>query len=251
VTDVSGVLRAARERAGLTIEEISAATKIKVPLLRAIERGEFEQLPGEFFTRAFLRTYARELHLAPDEVVAVYDATRVHSTTVATLPASTTVDHQTPGAAHLHSRSFSLPSPRSAWPKVALAAAVLAVVWALNRPAPATSEGPRPVATTGVEGAARPAQSKPPAVSPKLSIEIRPTRVMWVAGLADGKRVVYRLLEAGEVVKIEAAGDLWFRMGDAGAFEYSLNGVPGKALGAPGEVREVRITHANLDAFRR
>ena len=74
VIDVSETLRAERQRAGLTLEEISSRTKIKVAFLQAIERGEFERLPGTFFVRAFLRTYAREVHLSPDEVVGAYDA---------------------------------------------------------------------------------------------------------------------------------------------------------------------------------
>ena len=64
MTVVSSRLRAAREQAGVPIEEIAARTRIKVAFLHAMERGEFERLPGEFFARAFLRTYARELHLS-------------------------------------------------------------------------------------------------------------------------------------------------------------------------------------------
>ena len=67
----------------------------------------------------------------------------------------------------------------------------------------------------------------------------------------DGQRVLYRLVEPGEVIKLEATNDFWFRLGDAGAFEYSLNGVPGKPLGASGDVREVRITRDTLAAFQR
>ena len=240
MTDISGTLRAARERAGRTLEEISAVTKIKVAQLEALERGEFERLPGEFFTRAFLRTYARELRLAPDELVAAYDARYGRSEAKGAAVPLRPVDHV------LHDRVLALPSPHTVWPTLALAAAILLFVYLINRPTPPPPEPPQPVGTAGV---ATPATPSAPAAKPaptRLAIEIRPTRVMWVAALSDGKRVLYRLLEPGERVKVDARDELWFRVGDAGAFEYSLNGAPMKALGSPGEVREFRVTRDSL-----
>ncbi|MDQ3486676.1 MAG: helix-turn-helix domain-containing protein, partial [Acidobacteriota bacterium] len=54
MADVAARLRTARVQAGLTIEDLSARTKIKPAALAAIECGDFDRLPGEFFTRAFL-----------------------------------------------------------------------------------------------------------------------------------------------------------------------------------------------------
>ena len=237
----------------MTVEDISERTKIKVPFLQAIERGEFERLPGEFFTRAFLRTYARELHLPADEVIAAYDAQSVRAAAAVPTP-PVTVDRQPPSHVRFDEPSLAFRSPRRAWPTVAVTAVVLAVLWAANRSAPETAGAPQPVGTAGVVAAAAPpdAGKIPVAAAPQtLTIEIRPARVMWVAAAADGKRVLYRLLEPGETVKLEASNSFWFRMGDAGAFEYSVNGVPGKPLGASGEVREVEITRESLASFHR
>lgn len=253
MTEVSDTLRAARERAGLTIEQISHRTKIKVVLLQALERGEFEQLPGEFFTRAFLRTYARELHLSPDEIVGAYDARNADPAEAVLAPALSAGPHHLASPRLEPARpALVLASPRRAWPTIALACAIALVVWSMNRPASnATIEQPVAVGTAGVAGAARAARATPPAQPQKLTIDIRPIRKMWVAGIADGKRVLYRLVEPGEVIKLEAANDFWFRLGDAGAFEYSLNGVPGRPLGDSGDVREVRITRDTLAEFQR
>ncbi len=251
VTDLSGALRAAREQAGLTVEEVSERTKIKSAFLQAIERGDFEQLPGEFFTRAFLRTYARELHLPADEIVAAYD-TRTGRAAAVNAAAPVVIERQAPRLPV--DESLTLRSPRRAWPTVAVVAAVLALVWALNREAPETAAGPQPIGTSGV---VKPAVPPEPATSPvaaapqTLRIEIRPTRVMWVAAAADGNRVLYRLLHPGETITLEATNEFWFRIGDAGAFEYSVNGVPGRPLGTSGEVREVQITRESLASFQR
>jgi len=251
VVDVSDRLRAAREQAGFTIEEISARTKIKVVLLKAIERGEFEQLPGAFFARAFLRTYARELRLPPDEIVAAYDTqftSSVGQDPTAGVPAPGHGTGEPPPAP----RRFRLQATTSVWPVAAFAAAILVVLSMLDRPAPARSTAPQAVGTIGTADAAR--APAPPASDPSipetLRIEIRPSRAVWVTGSADGERVLYRILQAGERVSVAAKTDLRFRVGDAGAFEYSLNGAAGKPVGRPGEVREFRITRENLSSFR-
>ena len=98
-----------------------------------------------------------------------------------------------------------------------------------------------------------PAPSQPP-VDPDaepLEVEIRPSAVIWVTATADGERVLFRLLKPGEQVSVKARGDLSFRVGDAGAFQYSVNGAAGKPVGTSGEVTEFRITRENYRTFRR
>jgi len=65
-------LRAERDRASLTIEEIARVTRIPEHSLRRLEAGEFEELPGDVFVRGFLRSYARCVGLDADEVVRRY-----------------------------------------------------------------------------------------------------------------------------------------------------------------------------------
>lgn len=57
---------------GVTLDEISAATKISVRSLQALEEGHFSKLPGGIFTRSFIRAYAEYLGLDPETVVAEY-----------------------------------------------------------------------------------------------------------------------------------------------------------------------------------
>jgi len=68
-------LRQAREARGSTVEEVSAATRIRARLLDALEAGDFAAFPGgDVQVRGFLRLYARYLGLPPDEALARYDA---------------------------------------------------------------------------------------------------------------------------------------------------------------------------------
>src|SRR5579862_9468028 len=63
-------LRREREMRGVSLEEISAATKISMRFLESIEREDFSKLPGGIFSRSFIRSYARYLGLDEDRMVA-------------------------------------------------------------------------------------------------------------------------------------------------------------------------------------
>jgi cytoskeletal protein RodZ len=57
------LLRTARERRGLTVQELAAITRIPRRHLDALERGQFDELPGGMYRRAELRTYAETVGL--------------------------------------------------------------------------------------------------------------------------------------------------------------------------------------------
>jgi cytoskeleton protein RodZ len=56
-------LRDARTRRELTLQEVEAATKIRDRYLQALENEDWDQLPGDTYARAFIRTYAGILGL--------------------------------------------------------------------------------------------------------------------------------------------------------------------------------------------
>lgn len=61
-------LRDARKRRKLSLEEAEEATKIRARYLQALESEDWEQLPGETYARAFIRTYAALLGLDGDRL---------------------------------------------------------------------------------------------------------------------------------------------------------------------------------------
>jgi hypothetical protein len=56
-------LRRARTRREIELSEVEAATRIRRRFLRAMEREEWDALPGGVYTRGFIRTYANFLGL--------------------------------------------------------------------------------------------------------------------------------------------------------------------------------------------
>jgi cytoskeleton protein RodZ len=67
-------LRQARERRNISLQEISAATKIGLRALQALEAEHFEQLPGGIFNKGFVRAYARYVGLDEEEMLEAYRA---------------------------------------------------------------------------------------------------------------------------------------------------------------------------------
>ncbi len=65
-------LKLEREKRKITLEEISASTKIGTRMLQALEEEKFNQLPGGIFNKGFVRAYARMVGLDEDQAVADY-----------------------------------------------------------------------------------------------------------------------------------------------------------------------------------
>lgn len=61
MSNVGQTLREAREAQNLSLYDIEDKTKIQKRYLEAIENERFDVLPGHFYTRAFIRTYADAL----------------------------------------------------------------------------------------------------------------------------------------------------------------------------------------------
>lgn len=267
-------LRRAREQHNVSLHAIAEKTNISVRFLDAIEKGQIDKLPGGIFTRGFVRSYAAQVGLDPDETVRAFVA--VHPE----VRADDEVDDAETG------------SRAGAVVKIALLLAVLVALvgggayWWLTRagqarPATPTSvdEGTSAAPAYPPSGAPRseavptPAQSPAPAVvvtndapvppvgpapapaetpvasSMPLRLTVAPTGRCWVQVKADGRVRLAREVMAGERVDIEASERLEIVAGDAGAFGYQVNGAPGRSLGAAGRVGRATITTDTLTEY--
>lgn len=66
-------VRAARERAGITLEDMASRTKINTSILRALEDERFEDAPkARVYVRGFIRCMADEIGLDADAVARSY-----------------------------------------------------------------------------------------------------------------------------------------------------------------------------------
>jgi len=138
-------LRAAREEAGLSLDQVAQQLKLAPRQVKALEEENFAELPGRTFSRGFMRNYARLLSLDPDVLLQELPD-------VALAPAL--------GSPALHSTSAmiaELPSSHSGkrsgfarWliPLVLIGCIVGAAVYEWYRGGPpATADAPRPAKT--------------------------------------------------------------------------------------------------------
>ncbi len=68
-------LRREREMRGVSLDEVSQATRIGTRFLEALENEHWKDLPGGVFNRGFLRSIARYLGLDEEALVAEYAQT--------------------------------------------------------------------------------------------------------------------------------------------------------------------------------
>ena len=69
-----GRLRAAREAAGWSLEDVAQQLKLAPRQVQALESDDWERLPGRTFIRGFARNYARLMQLDSDDVLALLPA---------------------------------------------------------------------------------------------------------------------------------------------------------------------------------
>ncbi|GAW91305.1 helix-turn-helix domain-containing protein [Calderihabitans maritimus] len=70
--ELGQILRKQRCNQGIHLEEVERSTKIWLKYLKAMEEGDFEAIPGEFYLRGFLRSYADYIGLDGNAVVQYY-----------------------------------------------------------------------------------------------------------------------------------------------------------------------------------
>lgn len=245
--EIGTKLQQARINRGFTLAHMTNVTKLSSHVLQLIETSDFARLPGGLLTRGHLRAFANEVGLDPEEIVKEYRA-RFESASPEEEPLKLRSSYQEPEAG----------VPRAASMLMIGLAIVLYFVFLSPAQRPAESEISADTAevdfneagTSNTVVAASVQSARPGPLSAtdepeRVQIEVRPTGACWVSAVADGRLVIYRLMQDGERQTIDARNEIVLRVGDAGAFAYSVNGGAGRSLGAPGEAVSVRITSDN------
>lgn len=110
-------LRAAREAHGLSIDTVAQHLKLAPRQVRALEDGDYAQLPGRTFIRGFARNYARLMQLDADAIVAALPDAQQPSSDTTPLAASGRAMGEMP---------VSSAPRRSVWPWLLLVIAAVA-----------------------------------------------------------------------------------------------------------------------------
>ncbi len=255
--DIGAELRAAREAKGLSLGTLAQRTRVQPRALTAIEINDLSAIPPRPFGRGFVRAYAAEVDLDPDRTVQNY---------FAQFPPV----QPPPPPPRLRSSLTTAFDPPSQWTGLGSAVTILLLVVVVavaigrndtsdvggsaNRPNEArdavgtSGNSPRASAPPAVLTSAPPASAGVAAApTPPMRLAFSVTRACWVAATADGQRTIYRMVQSGEKLNIEAQRDIAVRFGDAGAVAWSINGRPGSTLGDAGVVRDVTCRMPNAE----
>jgi cytoskeleton protein RodZ len=123
VASFGAQLRKEREQRGITLDEISQATKIGTRMLHALEEDQFDQLPGGIFNKGFVRAYAHCLGIDEEQAVADYLAA------TSTVPADAKPESTESIVAEVGAEAGHKPASRLPWGLFAIALLVAALAF--------------------------------------------------------------------------------------------------------------------------
>jgi cytoskeletal protein RodZ len=254
------LLRSERMKRSRSLSEIADATRISRRYLEAIEADQVQDLPGDFFYKAFIRQYARALEL---------DAETTRKIVGSAVPVSE--EDPIPVLHQVYERASAAEGVR--WrPTTAVAIGVLVGViaggsglyalWqrmqareetppqqiaAAPLPAPPAAQPAAPPLEQAkpTEPESTPAAEAAPAEPGETTVEIAATESAWVQLSDDGKPVYTSTLEPGMPRRFTVGSNAKLVTGNAGGIEVKVNGKPVGTVGPRGQVRTVVITAGN------
>ena len=268
---------------GVTLEEISAATRIAPRFLAALESEQWELLPGGVFNRGFIRSVARYLGLDEDTLVAEYALEtrgRTDPGVVADPPEEkdrnwarvfvvmvlalllvgggwAAVHFLGPKiAARLHRHSgepVNSAPDGGAGPNLAAAADAQTLSPTASSQSPGSASAPDPAnappsdpaisPNSGAGGGGGPSAS---GTAQTLNLKLSAAKAAEVKVIADGKPLFAGHMDAQQVYRFTAVDSLEVSSSESSAILLELNGQTIAAGGQPGQPSVVTLTQKDL-----
>jgi len=260
-------LKRERELRGVSLDEISAATRIATRFLRAIEDGKWDQLPGGVFNRGFVRAIARYRGLDEENTVAEYTLAVGDRQTVPVWSGSPPkVAPEQPWLAWIIAAVVILAFLVGGWfgarrfllRRLAKRAAQTTAIGGV--PAPPLTNPPQRTASAPPPASGAAAPSNPPAGAPTVPSDPPPTTAAnlptpdpfeltiealnktSVTVVADKDVVFDATMKAGEKRKFSAMDHFQVSTKDGGALNLGVNGRVLPPIGPPGQEGKVTLT---------
>lgn len=123
---VGALLRTAREKAGLSVGDVASRLRMGVKQVRALEDCDYSALPQGTFLRGFVRNFAKEVGVKPEQALGLLEETHhaamALSASAVVMPSQQNISVPPPGG--------ELATPRARFLiAVAIACLLLTVVW--------------------------------------------------------------------------------------------------------------------------
>ena len=216
---IGASLREARTRRGLSAADVHKGIRIRERYLTALEEERWDMLPGEAYTKGFLRTYAEFLGLNGNLYIDEYNARIAHRDEEPLVPEALANPKRRPRSSVLRTLVGIL----------VLGAAVAGLAaWRLggtSTPPPAKAQSPVvPVSATHV--VAKPKVTPTP-TTPAFAV-LKATRGRsWLQvreNSANGKLLFQGFIEQGTTKKLSLSHAVWVRLGRPDLLDLTLGG---------------------------
>ena len=139
---VGDLLRAAREKAGLSLGDVASRLRMGVKQVRALEQNDFPALPKGTFLRGFVRNFAKQVGVKPEQALNLLEATHQSAAaitaSVVVLPSQQNINVPSPGGER------ATPRGRIIIAVVISALLVTVIWWWWENVRPYRAEGGRP-----------------------------------------------------------------------------------------------------------
>ncbi|WP_320773456.1 RodZ domain-containing protein [Streptomyces sp. CRN 30] len=228
---IGHVLRQARIAAGLTVDDVSNATRVRIAIVHAIEQDDFAPCGGDVYARGHIRTLARAVHVDPGPLLARYDAD--HGGRPAPTP-----------AAPLFEAERIRPERRGPNWTAAMVAAIVAVIGFVgftlfggdDEEGARTQVAEGSTATTSAPASQPPKNEKPEpepsdsaiAAAPRDKVTVQVSAVdgrSWISAKDHNGRLLFDgLMEQGDSKTFQDQQKIDLVLGDAGAIQLYVNG---------------------------
>ncbi len=236
-------LAAAREAAGMTLEDVAERSRVRRTVIEHIEDDDFSLCGGDVYARGHLRTLAGIVGTDPAPLLEEFDRTHaVHA------PSATEV-FESETAARPERRG---PNWTAAMAVALLVVAVVGAVQLFNHGGGSTAHtaanGPTASSVPSAPSTPEPAPSTEPTSAPTSSaVAVLPTSGVtvkltvgsgksWVSATAGTAEVFTGIVAAGTTKVFTDPATVKLVVGNAGAVTLNVNGVD---LGSPGKAGEV------------
>ncbi|MBL3666910.1 DUF4115 domain-containing protein [Streptomyces sp. M2CJ-2] len=252
---VGRVLQQARIAAGLTVDDVTTATRVRIAIVRAIEADDFEPCGGDVYARGHIRSLARAVQLDPDPLIAQYEAE--HGGRPAPTP-----------AAPLFEAERIRPERRGPNWTAAMVAAIVVVVGFVgftmvkggddggkgnvaDGATPSASASPTPTSEKPAAPEPEPSDSAIAAApQDKVTVKVSaPDGRSWISAKDHSGRLLFDgLLKQGDSKTFQDSTKINLVLGDAGAIDLFVNGKKIEDDWQPGAVERLTYTKGDPQA---
>ncbi len=243
---LGSMISKARKDAGLSIDELSAATNIRGPLIREMEANNFSQCGGDTYARGHIRNIATKLNLDPQVFITAFEDEQMHvDRSMQDLLVETNVMREPSQTRKVSWKALVTISVAS------LFVAGLAQIIVSNNSTPdipaLIEETTAPTQSPEATPEATPVEEVVPDDAPTIStgqgveIVISATRAKsWLfVSDATGRTLFSGQIAAGSTKTFTSDQQLNLKVGNAGGVDLSVNGKKIDSLGLDGQVVSV------------